>query len=278
MSTKPNKKSSGIKRNALSEEINDSLHETVDQIKKKVTPEPTLLKDEIQELRQKLLDWMLVIIGKLKLSDQCYFIAVGIFDDYIQKSLDLPKGDFHIIAVVSLVLASKFEEANYITLDNAYKNLCYKKYSFERLRTAELEILMTLKCKLPRDYFEEFCISIVDLTRKRTSDTNATKAHLKAANFVYKLLLQNYNFQHNYNQILQYFSIVYFCLNNEFKHERFRGGFQSFKFFEIADKYNVKMKDILCINEQIINEFSYFKENLSDFEFLNSNEYSLLFV
>jgi len=256
--------------------IEADLREIVSDMNKKTNPIKKNLNATLQEARQKLIDWMLVVSKGMKLSVQCYTFAVEIFDCFLEKSSDNLDTDYlHLICVVCIVLASKYEEVKYVSIDTAHRLICHKKHSKEELKAAELHILKTLKYKLERVYFEEFSNLLLECTLKKSSP-ESKKDILNVTLSIYKLIIQNYNFYRNVDKLTLYFSILYFVLNNEFKIEKLRVSFQSFKFFEIADQFNVKMKDVLILVQQIKTLYDDMLNKPSEYEYLYGKEFILL--
>jgi len=96
---------------------------------------------------------------------------------------------------------------------------------------------------------------------------------VKASNFVYKLVVQDYNLFRKCDKLTLYFAVLYFCLDNGLKNDRFKVPFRSFKFFEIADHFKLKMKDIVNFSEKIKENFGDLLKSHKESEYLYKIEY-----
>ena len=63
-----------------------------------------------EEYRTKMLDWMVEVCLSFKCAPRTYFLAVEILDRYMGSSKGLVNKDIHPIGVVSIFLASKYED------------------------------------------------------------------------------------------------------------------------------------------------------------------------
>ena len=271
-------KSPNKSKQAFIESKYPELQEIADLLYKKNSISELSLCDDSLELRQKLIDWMLIVTKNLMLSDLCYFIAVEIFDSFLEKSTE-PGNIFvertHLIAVICIILATKYQEIKYISIEIAHKYICHEKYKISEFKDYEIVILKALKFKIGRVVIEDFTDEminetlILDRTNKQSMDFL-----IRAIKFVYRLLLQNYNFYRKIDVLVLYFSIFYFCLKCKFMNIRIP--FQSLVFFEIAEKFKVKKKAIFECTDMIKAEYDLFLNNTDEYEFLFSKDYSLL--
>jgi cyclin-A len=76
--------------------------------------EPILGHDITKEYRTKMCDWMIEVCTSFKCSQRTYFLAVTIFDKYLVSanlnSMKLTNKDVHPVGVISMYIASKFED------------------------------------------------------------------------------------------------------------------------------------------------------------------------
>jgi len=206
------------------------------------------MNEDILSLRGDLIDWLLIVCSTLKLNDLTYFMAVEIFDRVLEKiELNDVEG-LHILVITSLIIASKYNEVRSIGLDFAVKSICHNKYTKEQLRDTEMIILKTINFKIVPIHFEEFALEISnqiienkqsdnlrDLSPSKTLQKSLKSLDQssipKALNFVYKLVLQDYESYRTSDNITLYFAILYFTLSNGLKVEQLKVKFKSFKFF-----------------------------------------------
>lgn len=60
-----------------------------------------------------MVDWMIEVLTTFKNSDQTFFLAVSIMDRYFKNMgliAHLPSSELHITGIVSMFLASKYED------------------------------------------------------------------------------------------------------------------------------------------------------------------------
>ena len=63
------------------------------------------------EYRTKMIDWMSEVLTTFKASDQTFFLAVNIMDRFFkQTKRELKSSDLHLIGVVTMFIASKYED------------------------------------------------------------------------------------------------------------------------------------------------------------------------
>jgi len=256
--------------------VSSDFIEIAKLIKKQVSG-ATLSREDVISVRGDLLDWLIVVCKKLQVSNNCYFIAVQILDDVLEKNENqITPEEVHLLSIGCLVLASKYEEVKYVGLDFAIKSICHSKYTKEELRNAELFILQKLKFRLRPSHFEEFSQKLVSLVIK---DSSKCEKYHKACIFLYKLILQNYQIYKLSidNKLTLFFSILFFVLNGGMKNQELRASFQSFKFFEIADKFKVKMKAIQSMSDSIKGLYDKFIETKGEGKYVCMLEYSSLF-
>jgi hypothetical protein len=58
-----------------------------------------------------MLDWLVEVTTAFKCRDRTYYLAVGLFDEFLNRFPDkLENKDVHGIGITSLYLASKYED------------------------------------------------------------------------------------------------------------------------------------------------------------------------
>lgn len=66
------------------------------------------------QLRTKMTDWMVEVCHSFRCAPRTYFLAIAIMDKYFQSSIHngIVRGnqDVHLVGIVSMYLASKFED------------------------------------------------------------------------------------------------------------------------------------------------------------------------
>ena len=105
--------------------------------------------------RAKMVDWIVEVLTAFKCSDQTFFIAVNIMDRYFSKlndlveidsltnhSLELP--ELHITGIVSMFMASKYEDIFPLLMKTVVKKIGHDKISDEQVRIKEQEMFKAL--------------------------------------------------------------------------------------------------------------------------------------
>jgi len=102
-----------------------------------------------------MVDWIVEVLTAFKCSDQTFFIAVNIMDRYFSKlndlveidsltnhSLELP--ELHITGIVSMFMASKYEDIFPLLMKTVVKKIGHDKISDEQVRIKEQEMFKAL--------------------------------------------------------------------------------------------------------------------------------------
>ena len=101
--------------------------------------------------RAKMVDWMIEVLASFKCCDQTFFLSVNIMDRYFKSCKQaLPMADLHIVGVVSMFLASKYEDVIPLSLKIVYNKIGHKKLSTDQILSREIEVLEALEFNLMR--------------------------------------------------------------------------------------------------------------------------------
>ena len=92
---------------------------------------------------------MIEVLSSYKCSQQTFFLAVAIMDQfYAKSSISQQVTDLHLIGVSSMFIACKYEEIYPIKLSVIYEKIAHKKIPIDAIKAKEGEILQTLDFKL----------------------------------------------------------------------------------------------------------------------------------
>ena len=76
----------------------------------------------------------------------------------------IEKSDFHLIGVVCIQIASKYEEVATITMKQLKNYICQKKFSKKEIIAMEMKVLKTLKFRVSfqtlKDHIDSFINSL----------------------------------------------------------------------------------------------------------------------
>lgn len=77
-----------------------------------------------------MIDWMAEVLHTFKTSDQTYFLAVNIMDRFFKESSDpLKSSDLHLTGIVSMFLASKYEDVIPILMRTLVNKIGHSKFT-----------------------------------------------------------------------------------------------------------------------------------------------------
>ena len=80
-------------------------------------------------LRAKMVDWMIEVLSSYKMSEESFFRSVKYMDKFFKNSqAKLQVSDLHLIGIVSMFTATKYEEIYPFKLSVIYDKICRKKF------------------------------------------------------------------------------------------------------------------------------------------------------
>lgn len=175
--------------------------------------------ENLIHLRSKTIDWLVIVCAELKQGDSTFFLTVQIIDKMLEYyKFDLSAENFHLISIVSLFIASKYEEITPISLSTLTKEVGHQKYSKNDILSAELVILAKLNFKIPKIIFMDFINILLNATFSQSSTGKyITNGHVckyqqmvfNHACSIYKFILLDYMYNKKTNIFLNYSNILY---------------------------------------------------------------------
>lgn len=116
-------------------------------------------------LRTRMIDWMVEVLTKMNSSGNTFFLSVYIMDKYLKRGPKaIPPEKLLLIGTVSMVLASKFEDVQPISIPLARKCLVHNKYTVQELASMEFEICTVIEFEflvpLCTDYLGLMCSKV----------------------------------------------------------------------------------------------------------------------
>jgi hypothetical protein len=196
----------------------DQLESTLDEIMNISHQLPRSIKSEIQlavlKTREEIIDWLVIVCKKLDQCDMTYFVTIEILDKILESyNFELKEEDVLLISIVSLFIASKYEERNSIPMDLIIKGIGKKRFTKKDIIATEYIILRNLKFIVPKSYFIDFVSITMHKMRNKAEDTlssECTELIFKLSKIIYKLILHDYATIHYENRILIFSAIVYY--------------------------------------------------------------------
>lgn len=77
-----------------------------------------------------MIDWMSEVLNTFKTSDQTYFLSVNIMDRYFkQVNRELKSNELHLVGVVSMFIASKYEDVIPLLMKTVVSKIGHNKFS-----------------------------------------------------------------------------------------------------------------------------------------------------
>ncbi|XP_030936616.1 G2/mitotic-specific cyclin S13-7-like [Quercus lobata] len=113
-------------------------------------------------LRDSMVDWLTSLHFSLPLTQPTLFLAVNIFDRFLSVELVLSEHDLKMVAIVALVIASKFEERRFPYALTLMENGVGSNYSQQQIIAMEKNILQKLGWKLFVPTIHFFLVEILD--------------------------------------------------------------------------------------------------------------------
>jgi hypothetical protein len=101
------------------------------------------------EHRARMIDWMIEVLSTFKCSDKTFFLSVNIMDRYFKcKQRELFNDDLHMIGIVSMFIASKYEDVLPLLMKTVVSKIGHNKFPLKDIELCEIEILKKLSFKV----------------------------------------------------------------------------------------------------------------------------------
>ena len=200
------------------------------------------------ELRTKMIDWIIEVFAVFNYSDQTFFLSVHILDTYLNKqslkNICIKEEEIHILGMIAMYLASKFEETRCLRMDFLYKNIGYETFSKEEIISRETEVIKVIgfenlifasTTELIGNFFFDF-----ELNNKSILVKNDFKNFIKALELFacyYAKLFAHFHIFSKYSSSLKAVSCIVLAFNN----------FE----MEYGDSFSLKKEEIYYIKEWI---------------------------
>lgn len=90
-----------------------AIHGNMMTKERATAPSSRLMKeqDDITEsMRAVLIDWLLDVTRRMRITAESLHLSVNILDRYLSKKNDLVRGKLQLLGITSLIIATKYEE------------------------------------------------------------------------------------------------------------------------------------------------------------------------
>lgn len=75
---------------------------------------------------------------------------MSLLDRYFKNKMEVREiSDLHIIGVASMFIASKYEDIYPLKMKMVFEKIAHKKLPIERIKSLEMDILKTIKYRIP---------------------------------------------------------------------------------------------------------------------------------
>jgi hypothetical protein len=241
-----------------------------------LTPECERDIDQFLSMRMQMVDWMVIVSASLKLRDETFFLAIDILDKVIIKfNYNLSDRDLHLISIISIFLASKYQEVVPIDLKLLLEKVAHNKFTKEDILAGEILILKKLNFKMPSNYFLDYTYSLMDKIFGRNLLCLYRRILFVFLKFIYKLSLSDMKLTRGSNLKDLYTAIFSFGINyiNEYLNDKSHN-FNK-EILELHYSLKINARYINKLTNYIENLFSIFLDNKASFTYLYSCEFQI---
>lgn len=187
------------------------------------------------EIRCKMVDWILEIFNVFNFNDTSFFLAVHIMDTYFHKSSrSLNNNDVHLVGIVSMLLASKFEETLPLRVCILSEKIGYNTFSEDEIIMKEREIVRDVGfsnfiCTSTFEFIKNFFVDFNENNYEMIEQNNLRKIIDKLekyATYYSKLILhfiEFYNYKHS-DKAIACISCSYDMINEKYSSELSKEG------------------------------------------------------
>lgn len=201
---------------------------------------------ETLEIRSQMVDWMIIVCHKLKQSNHTFFLAIEIIDKVIEKfNFNLSSKDLHIIGVVALFIASKFEEIYPISMKTLLAKVCHNKYSQQDIISAELLILTKLNYKLPKTNYIDVLFQLVNACDNSKQNETYLKQVYSYSLSMTKAVFFDFALKEKINGAKLLTAIVYFAMLEVNNLNKSGVNKVSAKFGNVTEALGVSNRDLI---------------------------------
>jgi Cyclin, N-terminal domain len=104
-----------------------------------------------------MVDWMVEVLTTFKNSDQTFLLAINLMDRYFKNvSLSLPSSELHLVGVVSMFVASKYEDIVPLMMKTVVNKIGHNKFELRQIEEKELDLLRVNDYKVGVPTVKEF--------------------------------------------------------------------------------------------------------------------------
>ena len=232
------------------------------------------LVKETLEVRSQLVDWIIIVTHKLKQNINTFFLTVEILDLVIQKfNFNLSAKDLHLIGVVSILLASKYEEVMPISMKVLIQKICHNKYTKEEIISAELLILTKLNFRIPKiSYLDSIYQLVFSFDEKKQNERYLNQVYSFSLSLA-KAVCFDFELKQKFNSSKLLTSLVYFSMLEVNNFNKNGTNKLSAKFGQIAEALGVNNRDLIKYSNLLKEKKVSIEKNKLSFPYIAEYEF-----
>jgi hypothetical protein len=140
-----------------------------------------------------MVDWMVEVLTTFKNSDQTFFLAINLMDrSFKQSTASLPSSELHLAGVVSMFIASKYEDIVPLLMRTVVNKIGHNKFTVRQIEEKELDLLKIIEYKVGaptvKEFLDRFLEELTDLIPKSDKFYKALMCLSKMSCFSYELM------------------------------------------------------------------------------------------
>lgn len=156
------------------------------------------------EIRCKMVDWIIEIFNVFNFNDTSFFLAIHIMDSYLNNTNKiLQNEDVHLIGLVSMLLASKFEEPLPLRVSILVEKIGYNTFSYEKIIEMEREMINDIGLK------NFICTSTYEFIKNFFVDFNENNFDMIEKNNIRKIIDKLEKYAVYYSKLILHFIEFY---------------------------------------------------------------------
>ena len=114
----------------------------IEREEKHHVPKPLHNHNIKNDLRARMVDWMVEVISIFGKSQETYFLWVYILDNFLAKTTDIGEGtDVHLLGLASMLVASKYSDLDPLCLQEICGKIGHNAFGPKKIQKKELEIV-----------------------------------------------------------------------------------------------------------------------------------------
>lgn len=121
-----------------------------------------------EQLRARMVDWMIEVLTNFKCDDLTFFLATSLMDRYFKGCAKVMSvGDLHMIGVTSMFLASKYEDIYPLKMKTVFEKIGHGKLEIEQIKKVELEMMKVIHYRIHAptilDFLKAYLVQVLGI-------------------------------------------------------------------------------------------------------------------